>query len=192
MKWKVTLSCLVVLFFSYSNLFASEQESAKPEKPGIVDAVVTAAEATVEKVDHENRLVTLKGPKGNYIEIKVDEEVKNLPQVEKGDIVTVEYIEAVSIQVFPEGTAVPALTAVETAASAEPGQKPAGIAMEEITLVTIVDAINLEQQLVTLKGVEGKTKTFKARNPELLAKVDVGDTVMITITEAIGISVDEK
>lgn len=122
----------------------------------------------------------------------MDEEVKNLPQVEKGDTVTVEYIEAVSIQVFQEGAAVPGLTAIGAEASAEPGQKPAGVAMEEITLVTSVDAIDLEQQLVTLKGVEGKTKTFKARNPELLAKVEVGDTVMITITEAIGSSVTEK
>ena len=192
MKFKVLLNCLLVLLFSSSTLFASGQENTKSEKPGIVDAVVTIVEATVEKVDHKNRMVTLKGPEGNLVELEVDEAVKNLPQVEKGDIVTVEYVEAVSIQVFPKGAAVPGLTAIGAEASAEPGEKPAGVAMEKITLVTVVDAIDLKQQLVTLKGAEGKTKTFKARNPERLAKVEVGDTVMITITKAIGISVTEK
>lgn len=192
MKSKLMLSCLLVLVFTSSPLFASGQENTDSAKPGIVDAVVTVVEATVEKIDHQSRMVTLKGPEGNYIELEVDEAVKNLPQVEKGDIVTVEYIEAVSIQVFPKGSVVPGLTAMGTEASAEPGQKPAGVAIEEITLVTVVDAIDLQQQLVTLKGAEGRTKTFKARSPERLAKVEVGDTVQITLTEAIGISVTEK
>lgn len=192
MKLKVLLNCLLVLLFSSSALFASGQENTKSEKPAIVDAVVTVVEATVEEIDHKSRMVTLKGPEGKYVEVEIDEAVKNLPQVEKGDVVTVESVEAVSIQVLPKGAAVPGLSAIGAEASAEPGEKPAGVAMKEITLVTVIDAIDLEQQLVTLKGAEGKTKTFKARNPERLAQVEIGDTVMITITTAIGISVTEK
>jgi hypothetical protein len=191
MSFKSLASCLLIFFCSASLAFASGQ-GKEAGKPGVMDAVVTTIEATVENVDQENRKVTLKGPDGNLVTIEVGDEVKNLPQVEKGDIVTVEYIEAVAVQLFPEGTAVPGLTAMEAEASAEPGQKPAGIVMGEVTIVATVEAIDLERQMVTLKGAEGRTKTFKARNPEMLGQAEVGDTVMITIVEAIGVSVTEK
>ena len=124
--------------------------------------------------------------------IEVGEEVKNLPQVEVGDLVTVEYLETVAIKVFAEGEVEPGATAAAAVASAEAGQKPAGVAMEEVVVVTTVEAIDKEQHLVTLKSAEGKSKTVKARNPENLENVQVGDKVMITYTTAMGISVTEK
>ncbi len=167
------------------------QDSKAVEKPGILEAVVTTIEATVEKVDHDSRKVTLKGPEGKTITIEVDERVKNLPQVEVGDLVTVEYVEAVAIQVFAPGEMTPGINAVTTIGSAKPGEKPAGLAMKEITAVATINAIDKANSLVTLAGTEGRVKTVKASNPENLEKVTVGDKVMITYTEAIGISVTE-
>jgi hypothetical protein len=43
------------------------------------------ATATVEAVDVDNRLVTLKCPEGRLVTIKAGEEVKNLPQIDVGD-----------------------------------------------------------------------------------------------------------
>lgn len=187
---------LIVSFFLVTLLFptfqASAQDSAAGEKPGIREAVATRIEATVEAIDQEKRRVTLKGPDGNSVKIEVDEQVKNLPQVEVGDRVIIEYIEAVSIQVFAPGEVEPGAAAVAAAESAKPGEKPAGVAMEAVTVVATIEAINKEEQAVTLKTAEGETKTVKARNPDNLDKVKVGDTVMITYTEAIGISVTEK
>ncbi len=105
--------------------------------------------------------MTLKGPEGKTLIIDVEERVKNLPQVEVGDLVTVEYIEAVTIQVFAEGEVEPGTTAVAAVASAEPGQKPAGVQMEEITVVATIEAIDKDQQLVTLKNAEGKCCTLR-------------------------------
>ena len=192
MRISTIFICLFVLIFSSSTSFASGKSEGMSEKPGIVDAVVLTLEAKVEDINKDSRMVTLKGPEGNTVTIQVDEEVKNLAQVEKGDLVTVEYIEAISVQLFPKGAAVPNLTAIEIDATADSGQKPAGISMGEITIVATIDAINMDENLVTLKGVEGKTKTFKARNPEMLAKAEVGDTVQITVIEAFGISVTEN
>lgn len=187
---------LVVIIFitfamSFSSVYASGQQSAASEKPGMLTAVVTELEATVEAVDYENRKVTLKGSDGKTVIIDVEERVKNLPQVEVGDQVTVEYIEAVSIQVLAEGEVEPGTTAAAAVASAEPGQKPAGVEIEAITVVATIEAIDKEEQLVTLKGPEGESKTVKANNPENLEKVKVGDRVMITYTTVLGISVTE-
>ncbi len=193
MNMKRTLLIISVIFFtiSLSSIYSMGQDSKAVEKPGILEAVVTTIEATVEKVDHDSRKVTLKGPEGKTITIEVDERVKNLPQVEVGDLVTVEYVEAVAIQVFAPGEMTPGINAVTTIGSAKPGEKPAGLAMKEITAVATINAIDKANSLVTLAGTEGRVKTVKASNPENLEKVTVGDKVMITYTEAIGISATE-
>ncbi len=43
---------------------------------------------------------------------------------------------------------------------------------------------------VTLRGPDGGTTTIKARNPDNLNRVAVGDLVDITYTEALAISVE--
>ena len=190
-KRNLLVTIFITFAMSFSSVYASGQQSAASEKPGILTAVVTELKATVEAVDYENRKVTLKGSDGKTVVIDVEERVKNLPQVEVGDQVTVEYIEAVSIQVLAEGEIEPGTTAAAAVASAEPGEKPAGVEIEEITVVATIEAIDKEEQLVTLKGPEGKSKTVKANNPENLEKVKVGDRVMITYTTVLGISVTE-
>lgn len=191
MKSNVLIGCFVALAITFSAICASGQDSAVEEKPGLLEAVVTTLEAKVEKVDQENRKVTLKGPEGKTVTIDVAEDVKNLPQVEVGDLVTVKYIEAVTMKVLSPEDAEVGLTAVADEKSAKLGEKPAGVVVEEVTLVVTIEAIDKEQQLVTLKGAEGNTKTVKARNPENLEKVKVGDKVRIIYTRALGISVTE-
>ncbi len=191
MKRNLLVILFVTLIMSYTSAFASGQESVVNGKPGVTEAVVMKLQATVETIDYENRKVTLKGPEGKTVTIDVEERVKNLSQVEVGDMVTVEYVEAVSIQVFAEGEIEPGSNAVAAEVSAELGQKPAGVEMEEITVVATIEAIDKAQQLVTLKGAAGNSKTVKARNPENLEKVNVGDKVMITYTTVLGISVTE-
>lgn len=192
MKFNLLIMGIVAFTMGLSPVYASGQKGATDAKPGVLEAVVTTLEATVEAVDYENRKVTLKGPEGKTVTIEVGEQVKNLPQVEVGDLVKMEYVEAVTIQVFAPGEIAPGTTIVSTLASAEPGQKPAGVTMDKIIIVATIEAIDVEEQLVTLRGAEGKVKTVKAENPENLKKVQVGDKVMITYTEAIAISVNEQ
>lgn len=192
MKHKRLIVSLFLLTLVFPTFQASGQESAADAKPGIQEAIATRIEATVEAIDREKRNVTLKGPDGKSVKIDIDEQVKNLPQVEVGDRVIIEYIEAVSIQVFAPGEVEPGATAVSASESAKPGEKPAGVAMEAVTIVATIEAINQEEQTATLKTADGESKTVKARNPDNLEKVKVGDKVMITYTEAIGIKVTEK
>jgi len=191
MKRSLFVVGFIAFVMSFSAVFTLAQSSATGDKPGRIEAVVVTVQATVESVDHENRKVTLKGSDGETVTIDVDERVKNLPQVEVGDVVTMDYIEAVSIQVLAKNETEPDATTVKVVKSAEPGQKPASVAMETTTVVATVEAIDKDQQLVTLKGVDGEIKTVKAENPENLEKVKVGDKVAISHTTAIGISVTE-
>ena len=126
MNRKLLIVSIILFTIGFSSIYSTGQDNKASEKPVILEAVVMTIEATVEAVDHDARKVTLKGPEGKTVTINVDEQVKNLAQVEVGDMLTVEYVEAVTIQVFEQGEVVPGATAVTTAGSAELGQKPAG------------------------------------------------------------------
>ncbi len=192
MKYKLLIIGVVALTMSFSPLYAAGAEPATGEKVKVVETAVSTIEATVEAVDHETRMVTLKGPDGKSVTIEVQDHVKNFAQVEVGDVLSIDYIESIEIQVFAPGVVQPGTTAVVAAAKAKPGQKPGVVAVQEVAVATTIVAIDKDTQMVTLKGADGETKTVKARNPENLAKVKVGDNVLITYSAALGMSVDKK
>ena len=57
---------------------------------GKVSGTVTVT-STVEAVDLDKRIVTLKGENGEVTELAVSKEVRNLPQLKKGDQLVVTY-----------------------------------------------------------------------------------------------------
>jgi ribosomal protein L35AE/L33A len=147
--------------------------------------------AVVEAVDVQKRLVTLRGPDGNTSTIQVSDDVKNLPQVHKGDSVRVAYLESLAFQVRKPGEADSGSGMVEQVDTAKPGEKPAGVGARAVTVVTTVEGIDKTKGTITLKGPQGNSKTIKAQNPANLDKVAVGDRVEITYTEAVAISVEK-
>jgi hypothetical protein len=165
--------------------------AAAQEKPSLEESNIVTTTATVEAVDLETRTVTLEKEDGNTVVLKVDENVKNLPQVEVGDQVIAKYYESVAVQVRAPGAAALDAGAVQSVATAKPGEKPAGMAVQEVTVTTTIEAINKDNETVTLKGPDGVMKTIKVRDPKNLEKVEVGDEVVITYTEALAISVEE-
>ncbi|HWU38351.1 MAG TPA: hypothetical protein VN203_11955 [Candidatus Acidoferrum sp.] len=164
---------------------------AKGGEPTVKRARVVTLTATVEAIDLAQRLVTLKGPKGKVVTIHVDERAKNLPQVQVGDEVVVKYYEAIALRVLRPGEATSGASATGGLATAQPGQKPGGVATREVTATVTVEAINKKAGTVTFKGPEGNSVTVKAQDPKNLDLVKVGDNVEITYTEALGISVEK-
>src|SRR5262245_10434647 len=77
------------------------QKGAPAPKSVMIEGVgameVTRITASIEAVDQKNRIVTLKGPRGNVFAIAVSDRVKNLPQVKVGDTLELDYYESVAI-----------------------------------------------------------------------------------------------
>jgi len=82
---------------------ASETESleraALGKKPGGSYTRTVNISATVEALDLKTRNITLRGPKGNKVTMKVGDHVKKLDKVKVGDLVTAEYTESIDITV---------------------------------------------------------------------------------------------
>ncbi len=178
-------ACLAVVFVM-SVLAVSC--AADQKKPTVERSSLVTATATVEALNLETRMITLKGPKGNLLTFRVDERVKNLPQVKVGDQVVVKYLESVAVKMAKEGE--PLATETSGLASAKPGEMPGAVAGRQVTVTASVEAIDKKAPSITLKGPEGNVVTVKVMEPKNLEKVKVGDKLAITYTEALAISVE--
>jgi hypothetical protein len=70
----------------------------KGTMPGMQQVETKQITAEVVKVDHENSMVELKGPKGNVLALKV-KDPKKLELLKKGDLVSATYTVAMAISV---------------------------------------------------------------------------------------------
>jgi hypothetical protein len=192
---KKCLILVVAVLFCASWVHAGGEPEATAKAFGSGKQVVVRENAktltaTVVAIDQAKRMVSLKGPKGNVVELKVGEEVRNLPQVSVGDLVQVRFYESVAAQLAKPGTPLGA-TLQEAAGRAKPGEMPAGAAARQLTVVALIEKIDKKNQTVTLKGPEGGTTDVKVKRPQMLEQVKVGDEVVITYTEALAISVEK-
>jgi hypothetical protein len=74
----------------------------------------------------------------------------------------------------------------------EPGQKPGGVAMKTVQISATIENIDKATREVTLKGPEGKTKTVKVGDKvKNFDRLNVGDQVVATVTEALAINVSK-
>jgi hypothetical protein len=166
----------------------AQEPAAAPQGEAIMEA--RSVSATVKSVDQATRQVVLTTESGDEVSFVAGEEVRNLPQLEAGDTVTVTYAEALAYEVKKGGTAVAAVT--ETVGGrAEPGAKPAAALAQQTTLTVLVTAIDKAAPSVTFTAANGETRTIKVLHPEKLEGVSVGDTVEVTYTEAVAVRVTE-
>lgn len=162
-----------------------------PPPSGVIKEGAITATARVKKIDHKSRQVTLTLPDGTTTTVHAGPEVRNLAQVKVGDLVTVTYLGSLSYKVMRPGSgATPGVAVAEDAVRAEPGERPGAAAARVVTVTTTIKSIDKKAGTVTLAGVDGgEDVVVTPRNPANIDRVAVGDTVQITMTEAVGIDV---
>jgi Cu/Ag efflux protein CusF len=186
MRWAAAIAALVLL-----TLQPALADDAASNRPAGGKERVVEAEATVESIDQATRKVVLQREDGTEVTVVADDSIKNLPQVKVGDHVQISYLQAVAYRVLPAGETAPNTTASSDVATAKAGEKPGGAALQEITVVATIVALNKGKGTVQLRGPAGNVTEVEVENPDNLKKVKVGDRVQITYTEALAISVSE-
>ncbi len=181
---------LVVLFSLSVGVGAMAQDKDPAKKPGGKRERVTTLTGTVEAVDFANRVVTIKGSKGRTVELKVGPEAKNLDQVKVGDKVVAKYYESIAFRMKKPEEAEGA-TAEQAVAKAKPGEVPAAVVANQVTVTATIEDISPKKTYVTLKGPDGKTVDVKVMDPKNIEGLKVGDQVVITYTQALAIALDK-
>ena len=180
--FKATGTAVLICLFSIN---ASQAQDTKGQTVMSSETVT----ATVLAVNQKTREVTIKMANGEEHSFIASDDVKNLPQVKKGDIITAVYTEAIAYEVKKHGEA--KVTTTTASASAQPGSKPAAVMAQQTTVTVMITAIDLKAPTVTFMGPRGNKETIKVRDVNNLNGVNVGDKVDITYTESLAIKVDE-
>jgi Cu/Ag efflux protein CusF len=184
---KITTFVALLLFGAIT---ATAEHHEADEKPAIFAAQSMTITALVEALDQESRVVTLRGPRGNTVTFTASDDVRNLAQVSVGDMVKAEYEQIVSIEVVANDGSAPEAKELAAVARAAKGDMPAMAAFDAQVITATVEDINIEANTFKLKGPDGMVNEYIARDPENLKRAEVGDLVIITISEAIALTVE--
>ena len=169
---------------------AAVAQEAPVEKPFFAATQTMQLTAEVVEVDRENFSVTLRGPEGNERTLQLGPEARRLDEVEVGDTVAVEFVQHMDLEVAALGDVAPGAGTMTAVARAPDDQRPGMIATETLVLAATVHAIDLEAGTFQLEWSEG-IKEYVAQDPENLKRAEVGDTVIVTFTEAIAMQLQE-
>ena len=60
---------------------------------------------TIEKINAIHRRIAVKGPRGNVLVLDVPDDVQGLDQLRIGDVITLEYAEALAVEMLPTASA---------------------------------------------------------------------------------------
>jgi hypothetical protein len=185
-----SLASAVILSIAVSAPVAAQNvQGMAAQGPNAIGAA-RAAEitATITAVDKAKRAVTLKGPQGREKTIVARPEVKNFDQLKVGDQVTVQYVEALVLELKKGSDLVVSRTDEVVGGTAKPGEKPGAAAGVKLTIVGEVTETNPATQTLVVRGPE-RVVEVKVEDPARFAKIAKGDKIQATYIEAAATSV---
>jgi hypothetical protein len=162
---------------------------AKPE--GVVSATVVTVHGKIVKVNKARKQVTLELPGGQKVTLDVQNPY-NLNAAKVGASFVARYYEVVTVRKRKPGESVPSASLTGGIATAKPGGTPGAVGEVHVRLLVTVDAIDQANGTVTVKAGDGTVETVKARNPQNLKRIKVGDELVVSISRAVGITLEKE
>jgi hypothetical protein len=179
----------IVVVFSFLVVLSGCMTAQAP--PSGVITETSSVTATVVKIDYNARTVTLKGPKGDLVVMKVGAEARNFNQLRVGDIVTFVYSNTMAIDVQPaRGDRPMAEQQTELLSRAPLGDKPGGVLRTTGVMTALVVGINYSTREVWLQGPDGNViRIIAGPDVKRLNDVRKGDLVVIQYVSDLTITV---
>ena len=162
----------------------------QPGVPGGVFVETYKNTATVTAIDAATRKVTLVTKDGRMDTFKAGPEVINFDQIRIGDQVKATVTEQVAVYMAKDNP--PASEGEASLVALAPkGAKPGALMANTVQVTAKVTAIDLKHHKATLKLPDGTTKTVAVRPDVDLTQRQVGEEVVIRVTEAVAIAVEK-
>ena len=133
---------------------------------------------TVETIDHDKRVVTLKTADGKFETIDVPPSAKRFDELKVGDKVSVTYNNNVSVRLKPPGE--PAVDTGSKTSTMGQEVRPGGTTAVQRTMTAHVDSIDKSTSSMTFVGPNGWKYSRHVVDPAVLEKAKVGDAVDVT------------
>ena len=192
------LSSAVLLVVAASCSNAPKQNEAasaslKPTEPiARGQAASLQVSFSVEAVDAEKRLITLKGPQGNEGVYEVGDEVKRLAEIKAGDKINAEYnVAAVAeLRAPTEEEKSSPMVAMQSGDRATSDKPPAASIGRSVRAVATIEALDSPGQNFTLKGPLDGLVTVHVDDATVFNQLKVGQPVVVTFAETLMLSVE--
>jgi len=164
--------------------------SVAPGVPGGAVVSVYELTAAVIAINKQARSLTLLGSDGIKQSIKVGPEAVNFDQIHVGDTVKIAATQQLVVQMAGPGESADD-GSVAMVALAPKGAKPGGVLAETTQVAATVTDIDAQNRTATLRFEDGSTRTVPVRSDVDLGKRKAGEKVIISITEAIALTVQK-
>jgi Cu/Ag efflux protein CusF len=160
------------------------------EEPVKHEKETVTVKATIDAIDHDTRVVTLKDKDGKITQITAGPEVRRFDELKVGDVVTFVINESVVYTIRKPGESVPPDKKDDPAIVRDAAAKPGGSKTTQETKTVTIKAIDPKTSAVTIQTEDGKTSTHKVNDKNIVKNIKVGDRVVITYTKAVAISIE--
>jgi len=172
----------------------ASKESGKVEAVPVArgEAAALQVSFSVEAVDQEKRLITLKGPQGNTGEYEVGEQVKRLAEIKVGDKINAEYTVAAVAELrepTEEEKSAP-LVAVSGGERGPADAPPAAGIGRAVRAVATIESLDNSTQSITVKGPEGGMVAAHVEDAAVFSHLQVRQTIVVTFAEKLVLSVE--
>jgi hypothetical protein len=170
---------------------ATAPEASAPHGHGIGEVTILTVRGKIAAVNKARNLVTLVGPEGNRVTLKVANS-ESLASVKAGDTFVAHFIESVHVRRKRPSEVLPAVSIKEGISRATPDQAPGGVIHTKRKVVLTVAGIDPKDRTLTVKDPGGAEETVKVDDPRYLGHLKVGDDLVVTVRQAIAISLDKE
>lgn len=175
----IHLACALTL--SLIGLSATIQAETLPVAGG---AISTSLTGKVTVVNVEKRLLTLQTPEGRFEVLRVPPQVKRLNEIKIGNTLTITETQFILVDLQKGADVGEPGVSSESVIVRDPGDKPAGIMIDSLTVTGTITALNKAKSTVTIQGPEEHI-TLKVEDPSVLDSVAVGDGVSASYARSI-------
>ncbi len=195
MKSRIAVSLLalgLVLALPSTGLSA-EATPKKPAPPAVGEEALLTLTATVEALNLETRELTVKGPAGNVYTFPVDPAVKRLAEFKVGDAIIIDYYASLAAELREPTAAEKAepLAIVKDAGKGDAATAPKAGAYRIIRAVVTIEGLDRTTSTATVKGPRGNLVVVQVRDPAVLPKLHLGDTMVVVYTEAFAVRLEK-
>jgi len=185
-----SLCLLPALFLGSVSASAEVEMSVSGDGERMIAKQVSAQ---ITAIDPQTRDITLEGPLGNTITLRASEAVKRFDEFAVGDLVQATYAESISgeLRAPTEAELETPWVELDGAAIAEEDLPPAAGVGTVIRAVCTIEGLNRATRTVTVQDPRGLYHVIQDVDPAKMEGVNIGDTIIITYSQAVALSLEK-
>jgi hypothetical protein len=154
----------------------------------IADTVL--GKARIEAIDHDVRELTLVDEGGGSANLRFGPEIEGFEQLKVGDSVTLRYYETVAYAIRrPDQPSTPPSRTGEPVVERGRGPNPGATLSRQQTATLTIVGVDAKAPSLTALTEDGRRLSFRPFREEDVARLEIGDLIDVTYTQALVIGV---